>query len=760
MGGLFQRYSTFLLILLTLTWSACGGRASSTASSGVDLNSTLAVIDAQDDSTGSDLMKALITNSPMLFALSDVPLTADYYTLPTNIWVYDPTVAPLDLINEILCSLDQTAHDQMVNRGAYKAQVDFALCNKDKDQSGSSNDQSAGNSSEQELEYWTVLSTRGSASDPEIVKVWIPFAGDDSEGASSTGSSEEESESSLLLGYGEIVSGPTSANPNGVFQIHFKESATDGSVGPTMNGKLGSSFDATTSENTLTMRMLESGSEFSFSSGATIVKNTTSKTLQGILSESFSGGGFSKSYEHKIAANENFVKGTSTEDGAAESKCKNRKAYNTYVYRYSLFDFTTGSQIDLDNPGIPLIYTNSNGESNFCYASYWGLWCDRDEYPSSGGTLTGEEDGSTYTFLGGDFRVIKRTRETMALADFINVRLDWWINDQAIQIVWTGSVFQEVAECTFTMGKTCTDLSSPETIDISSFGGNMVYFWLDGVGSINVPIVSFTNSSAVYVTAEDNVNSADALFSSGTATLYGGYQQIKPDLTDSTYSDPYLPTLEGGAYTLQIDPTTWTATYVANASGTINTDNLTSAAATTGQNTWGVHSGDLYTSTSALQDAENQTIYYQIETGPNAWNTHREIQLNGAAVAFDRPLKCSYTYTDPDTSIAQLYQMEYGGAGDFWGVPWEEVADGLWRPKFTIPDGDSVTCKDSDGNETTYLVRALDKEQQLQDADESNCAGLSTEFNLSLPDTNFTDPNIGDLPDAELKVIQGVVIGN
>ena len=758
MGGLFQRYSTFLLILFTLTWSACGGRASSTASSGIDLNSNLAVIDAQDDSTGSDLMKALITNSPMLFALSDVPLTADYYTLPTDIWVYDPAVAPLDMINEILCSLDQTAHDQMVNRGAYKAQIDFALCNKDKDQSSTSNDQSAGNASEQELEYWTVVSTRASDSDPEVVKVWIPFTGDDSEGASSTTGSEESS-SSLLLAYGEIVSGPTSTNPNGVFQIHFKESATDGSVGPTMSGKLGSSFDSSTNENTLTMRMQESGSEFSFSSGATVVKNTSSKTLQGILSESFSGGGFSKSFEHKIAGNEDFMKATSTEDGTAEAKCKNRNAYDTYVHRYSLFDFTTGSQIDLDNPGIPLSYTNSDGEKNFCYASYWGLWCHQEQFPSNGGTLTGEEDGLTYTFLGGDFRIIKRTRETMTLADFIDVRLDLWVGDQVIQVAWTGSEFQKVAECTFSMGKTCTDLSSPEAIDVSSFGGSMVYFWLDGVGSINMPIVSFTNSSAVYVTAEDNVNSADALFSSGTVNLHGGFEQIKPDLTDSTYSDPFLPTLEGSAYTLQIDPTTWTATYVANATGTINTDNLTSASAT-GQNSWGVHSGDLYTSTSALQDAENQTVYYQIETGPNAWNTHREIQLNGAAVAFDRPLKCSYTYTDPDTNIAQLYQMEYGGAGDLWGIPPAEVTDGLWRPKFNIPDGDSVTCKDSDGNETTYLVRALAKEQQLQDADESNCTGLSTEFNLSLPDTNFTDPNIGDIPDAELKVIQGVVISN
>ena len=73
---------------------------------------------------------------------TDFPLTADYFSDEVSTWVYDPSVEPIQLVNEILCMVNQTRAGAMVNRGAYKAQIDTARC-----EQGSQGDDSEGQSS-------------------------------------------------------------------------------------------------------------------------------------------------------------------------------------------------------------------------------------------------------------------------------------------------------------------------------------------------------------------------------------------------------------------------------------------------------------------------------------------------------------------------------------------------------------------------------------------------------------------------------------
>lgn len=394
----FIRYFKFIfLIVFTLFWVSCGSGSgtSSSTTSGISLNSNLSVIDAQASSSSS-LIRSLGLADVLWLAVSDLPGDSDYFNDSVNRWVYDSSLAPLDLINEILCSIDQTAHDQMVNQGPYIAQIDFALCNKDKDQSSQEGNESSGDGSATDFEYWTVDVTRASASASVIMKVFIPYAGDDS-GETSSSSSETNS---LLLAKMTIESGPTATNPNGVFHIDLKESPLGDSVGPTMVGFLGSSFNSTDNTNKVQMHIQESGSEFSFESAATVVKDADVDGLTAVLSESFSGGSFgSDSKQYKVAANSSFVKTASNENDSTSSSCKSRDDFDTYVYRYNLYHDTLGSRIDLDNPGFPVSYTNSSGDARYCYASYWGLWCDKDEYPSNGTSLTREDSSGTYTYF-------------------------------------------------------------------------------------------------------------------------------------------------------------------------------------------------------------------------------------------------------------------------------------------------------------------------------------------------------------------------
>jgi len=97
------------------------------------------------------------------------PADCEYFTDPAFEDAWDRSTEPLDMINEILDMTGQTAADEMVNLGAYRALIDTSLIEKGGETGGSSSGQSSG--APQEFEDWTVRSTREDKTSPMYVRV-------------------------------------------------------------------------------------------------------------------------------------------------------------------------------------------------------------------------------------------------------------------------------------------------------------------------------------------------------------------------------------------------------------------------------------------------------------------------------------------------------------------------------------------------------------------------------------------------------------
>jgi hypothetical protein len=178
-----------------------------------------------------------------------------------------------------------------------------------------------------------------------------------------------------------------------------------------------------------------------------------------------------------------------------------------------------------------------------------------------------------------------------------------------------------------------------------------------------------------------------------------------------------------------------------------------------GPNMWGMQSGSMLTDTSGLvnvYDSWNQDVFYTYETGPNQWNQYAAlVDANSAFVTFDPPIQFTYMHetlndanNDP-TYDGLHYQLSYGGAGQLFGIPSEQVdtdGDGnpdRFYPVFTIADGILMGPTG-----TEYVVRSIDQELTLA-LDPGQCGALDvgTVGSLPLPDeSDYTAPDIGTAP--------------
>ncbi len=80
----------------------------------------------------------------------------------------------------------------------------------------------------------------------------------------------------------------------------------------------------------------------------------------------------------------------------------------------------------------------------------------------------------------------------------------------------------------------------------------------------------------------------------------------------------------------------------------------------------------------------NVDVYYRWEAGASQWNKYMAIKnASGAIESFDKPLEFTYGHTtandfdgSADTAIVgRNYRLNYGGPGQFWGIPWKYNAE-------------------------------------------------------------------------------------
>lgn len=753
------RHASTLLVSLLVLGACGGGGGGSSEVSGLTTPDQISVVTPREGEA--------------LPVEPDFAPEADYHQDPVRKHVYDPAIEPLDVVNMILCLVEQTAVDQLVNEGPYLAQVNATKC--EKGGAADSSDQSSG--AVDEFELWTVESSRASESAPQEVAYWVPQVDDGQE--------------STLFVEAEITEGVDAEFPFGEFTLCFAGAEdVSGLSTPLMGGAL-------------TAGRLETGQagfqfyfrhgdvdsvpavgEHSEETAATVVTSSdllsgTARVLRSERMDFGTGDSGVLTTEYLIAYDETtFLR--AKDGGAAEAF--HREDFIDNVWQYNLYHAsgdTAGQRVELDS-GFG--FRTAGGEHG--WIGYWGMWAPEGVEVADGDVITSERPGGaseTYTVFRAPGRLIKNTRNTLPLTELDGHTFAWWYFDPLTStstnyvLAYDEVGLQWVKIGTQSPGDpTVTPIDPPEALDTATLG--YLNLWSQSLGG---PTAYVHGETTVTYFAQSFVNGSDEAFVGGELELFGFVQCLRPGLTASEaeagdvflddapdVATPYLFSFSQSDLTLYLDTT--------GTGGGLDAVGLAPGEVPNGGPfSWGMRSGPLVTSTAGMAsvwEAWNQEVFYQWETGPNEWNQFTGVlDTGGAFVAFDPPLAFTYTQAagddrnGDDSRAGQTYFLNYGGPGQLWGLPMDGVDfDGdeqpdRWYPLVNLADGVLVG---PGGDE--YVVKAIDIEQRLApDPAYAGSLDLGNAASLVLPTQGiFVIPDIGARPEVTdaPRVIGGVLV--
>jgi len=752
----FVRWSAAALLLATS--SACSKDGDDGDISPLTAPEQLSLIQADD----SVLTAALVVGEMP-------PPGSDYFTDQASVHVFDPSMEALDTINEILCYLDMTAYDEMLNRGPYTAQTDTALCEageQDEEVTGSGQTSAAGAS---EFQLFVVDSSRSGRAAHEV-DIWVPWEAEDPLG------------SGLIYAQMFITRGATRLDPFGQFQLSFAGVPEGGSVSdPTTIGVLGSInqpgiFGFQMYEEFGDVDATPALGDFSFRRRVAVSRDQTADSGFARVSEHLRFDiGFGDSgllgQEWKVAFNETHFK---RQLGSGPEVTLSRSDFDNTAWRYNLYHAGTGERVELDS-GFPF----RTAEGAWGWVGYYGVWTPEGVSVADGDVIyrelldlgTQEEE---FFVVRAPGKLIRHTREMLDIGELAGHSFHWW-SGAAYLVTYEAGFFNKVAVWDDADGE-WDAIEPPEVIDVAAAGG-FLDLWSESLGGR----VSYVAGDRFITFFEETfVNGADDLFAAeDSVALYGFFQCLDAGITglEAEAGDVYLadaPDTET-PHVYRFAKDDLTLFHDADGSGTTLTrvGLADGEEPESGPNLWGMHSGPLVLDTSelgAVLDVWTLDEFYTYETGHNEWNQYTAIKdAMGEYTTFDAPLQFLYTHSSAAdlngdaTHDGRSVVLHYGGPGDLWGIPHEgrDLMDGdaeedRWFPIFSIVAGTMVGPTGSE-----YIVRPTEIEQTLRE-DPGAAPGLdvSAADALVLPDSNlYRTPDIGPRPDVPgpPAVLNGVV---
>lgn len=775
-----------------------GGGGSSSSSSGTGSGSALTVADKVSvvDAQGSTVKAASLQMGRNLYlTAADVPANSDYYKDKQFLYVHEGSAEVFNTINEILCMMSQAKYGSMINKGAYKAQIDKNKCSSSNDDASSAG-QSSGNSSSgstaPSYELWTVDSSRAdnNAGTPHIVKAWIHENGGGGGGGDVA---------KVIFAKVTITESASSTNPYGLFTINFKGQPVVNGVADTGAASIFKGFLKTEKDDTgkVLVKFVNDGGMGGFTFNEKVVLSRAADGSSGSGTTSTADGPpGTPAVQHNIAfSTANFLKQNVSAGGP--QKCFSRTVFDETAWRYGLYD-SNGARLNL-NSGFPIKKGSSYG-----WIGYYGLWFPESVTVADGDTVSKVAYGANgatetaYTVVKKGGKLKKHTKNSVTLADIKNIPMDGWMEAGVnYRVKWNGTSIVKFAkqnQTTFMW----ENLGAETAISVAgmNFGDLNLYSQALG-GQVRVKLSNCTfggglttcdppagTTPVIYFT-EDIVYPGDTVAASlkcydncpKYTALSGG---ISP--SDPSYAPDFTPTAAGHSYTFSSAATDMILKDTGNP--------LTMSGAGTGQYQWGFISGPLFdptanttiggvtkTNTAWLACDWDTTktcgwkawsmlpVFYTWETGPKDWNQFTSLKDGGGtALKFDPPVSVAYVHAQTNAAKPDYkyngtkFYLEYSGFGNLWGVPGKCVSkdtnadvscgpDTRWIAEFTIPDGSEMTNVSAPA--TKYLAKALEKEQRMTKlADTSACttAGL-TLTSYTLPSSaDYVDPGIGTEP--------------
>ncbi len=760
-------------------FTSCSGGGSGTtgAVQGLTAPGTVSVVSADTSELDTGATASGNTVTP---GSSPYPIDSDYNTDEARVYVYDPSMEPLTIINSILSDTSKTAYDQMVNYGPYNAQI---TPTEDKGAAKGTQSTDTGQSSGAQgdnFEIFVVDSQRATNSSPQTVYFWVPESHEEHGGPS---------EEFTIHAKMSISEGSSATDPFGQFSLTFAGAANAAGLSdPNMWGVLattevaGDDIGFTFFEKEGDLTLPHSPGDRSNQVQINVTMSSDQETGAAKIIQQFRGNhgmGDSGLQEEswQVAFNSTHFKRQKDEGDVVTLS---REDFKTMVWRYNLYHAegaNIGQRVDL-NSGFGFRV----GEEGHGWVGYHGIWTPDEITLENGDTIVEEtysdEQGDEFTVVLAPGKLMKHTKNEMDLVDIGTNTFQWWDwNAQTQYMVdyytgsfWKVATFNEETHEWDTMGV-------PEQIDVAALGG-WLHMWSDSLGG-SVSYIDGTDYITYY--EQEFINGSSTLFEGdedGRVALYGYIDCLKANLTGTNVEsgeiflansedveDPHVYRFDADDLTLYYDS-------AGDDSNPQVVGLLEGEAPTSGPNMWGMHSGPMVLDTAGVTnpwDLWDADVFYTYETGHNEWNQYGAVKDSaGDFVEFDPPLQFLYTHTTAAdrngdaTYDGSSYFLNYGGNGDLWGIPWEgadlkgEGEFDRWYPIFCIADG---TLMGPSGTE--YVLRAIEMEQSLQeDPGAAPELDITAADDLVLPDESvYSTPVMGDKPviDDPPAVIDGEV---
>lgn len=595
------------VVLVSAVIGACGGGGGGSSSGGggddpeavegLSMPQSMSVVSSSSEVAGMRLsaMNRLLKMIPKQMTPNAYD-SADtqYETDQVNTYVWDESMESLEIINEIMCYIDQTGYKEMVNQDPYIALINGDECRKSGNDS-SQNDQSSG-SNATSYETWTVSSTRASSTAPQVVNIWF------SEVDERTGEPDGYMRVQTI-----VTEGVSDDMPFGEFTLNFEfyddgdDTSNGGGVLKTTTPPDGSPDGSVAFlfyENGLESENMGPGPEVEIdhttqikvvfddadgNNGVAAIKKTIVFDPDGLDVDTIAQiEAENKTYD--IAFNGmNFLKSI-RDANPAEEACTDRSQFDTQVWSYNLYlkdGENAGSRVAI-NSGFPF-KAEVGDDSVFGHIGYWGIWVPYGVNISEITTLvrenfgpggSGDEAPEEYTLVQAPGKMIKSSKTQVALADLEGMSLGWWpwippectdensnldtpcegVNDISegndYIVEYTSDTELSLAEEGNTIvagagfyaigtrswgesGESITYLDTPVKIYIPWFN-----FWSQQLGgSVSYPFVDdqgFEDTTKATIFVESFVNGADSAFGSASAITLNCFQEcIKGEITQN-----------------------------------------------------------------------------------------------------------------------------------------------------------------------------------------------------------------------------------
>lgn len=655
--------------------------------------------DTSEVSTGN----GTFPNAGMLF-----PAASDYVTDAAGVRVIDPSIEAVDTANSILCQMGLTRFSSFVNRAAYNAQLDTALC-------GEEPDISETGTVTPRIHVFTMDVDRPSNEAPQVAALWLPL---DQDGAPMQ-----------IHGELTVTSSPSTGDRYGAFELAYIGILDGGSAGdPAMYGTLSSDagdngFSFLEASGDVDAPATNPGDRASLSQLVLTLDAVTGEGAAKITqSIRFNNGGGDSgklvSSWRVVFDSANVVRQLDSDPAVA----LNRGDYTNYVYRYNLYHnqgVDLGQRVSL-NAGVSVELPSGV----YGWVGYYGAWAPSGETFSNGDTVTSETESGivSYDVVAAPGRLRRVTRDAILLTEVGSQVFEWWEGSTRFQVAYSGVEWQRMTEWN-DITEVWDTLTPPTMIDVAAAGGflSMYSQFLGGINYVDgdLDITYFTNE---LVTGSDVVFSGVAdleLF----ATVNGIKSEIS--LIDATAGDIYLgdPVNVSNAHRYVFDPADMTMRLDSGGGVLVGVGLAAGVEPDEGPNTWGMQSGPMVTaaqlaSMTNIYDVFDETEFYFYETGHNTWNKFIGLtDSTGAFLEFDAPLDLFYTHVtandmnDDPTYDGQQILLNYNGPGRLFGIPGSEVDLGggqpRWFPNFSLKDGTVV------GLNAEYIIRAIGVDQTL-----------------------------------------------